>query len=177
MKFHRFVADALLIGFLVSANASFAAERCSLAWSHYTGWEPLGFIDSTGIAQKWGEKYGVDLSIQLINDYIESVNLYTAGAFDGVSVTNMDGLTIPAVGGVDTTVLVIGDFSNGNDGILLNGSEAVSVADLKGKEVKLVELSVSHYLLARALDEAGMSERGGSVVNASDAGLGGLVST
>ena len=109
MKFHRFVADAFFIGFLVSANASFAAERCSLAWSHYTGWEPLGFIDSSGIAQKWGEKYGVDLNIQLINDYIESVNLYTAGAFDGVSVTNMDGLTIPAVGGVDTTVLVIGN--------------------------------------------------------------------
>ena len=177
MKFHRFVADALFIGFLVSVNASFAAERCSLAWSHYTGWEPLGFIESTGIAQKWGEKYGVDLSIQLINDYIESVNLYTAGAFDGVSVTNMDGLTIPAVGGVDTTVLVIGDFSNGNDGILLNGSEAVSVADLKGKEVKLVELSVSHYLLARALDKAGMSERDLSVINASDADLGGLIST
>lgn len=66
MKFHRFVADALFIGFLVSANASFATERCSLAWSHYTGWEPLGYIDSSGIAQKWGEKYGVDLNIQLI---------------------------------------------------------------------------------------------------------------
>ena len=110
MKFHRLVADALFIGFLVSANASFAAERCSLAWSHYTGWEPLGFIESTGIAQKWGEKYGVDLSIQLINDYIESVNLYTAGAFDGVSVTNMDGLTIPAVGGVDQRFLLLATF-------------------------------------------------------------------
>ena len=152
MKFHRFVAGTVFIGFLGLTNASVAAERCSLAWSHYTGWEPLGFIDSTGIAQKWGEKYGVEFSIQLINDYIESVNLYTAGAFDGVSVTNMDGLTIPAVGGVDTTVLVIGDFSNGNDGILLHGPELVSVADLKDREVKLVELSVSHYLLARALD-------------------------
>ena len=55
--------------------------------------------------------------------------------------TNMDALTIPAVGGVDTTVIIVGDFSNGNDGIVLkNGA---SVKDLKGRSVKLVEFTVS----------------------------------
>ncbi|MCJ9430071.1 putative urea ABC transporter substrate-binding protein [Kordiimonas marina] len=161
----------------MTTQAASAAERCAIAWSHYTGWEPAGYIEDKGLAKKWGAKYGVDLSFTLIGDYIESVNQYTAGGFDGVTVTNMDGLTIPAVGGVDTTALVIGDFSNGNDGILINSKDGVGVKDLKGKDVKLVELSVSHYLLARALEKSGMSERDVKVVNTSDADLGGLIST
>ncbi len=52
---------------------------------------------------------------------------------------------------MDSTALIIGDFSNGNDGIVLKG-EGKSLADLKGMEVNLVELSVSHYLLARGLE-------------------------
>ena len=172
----KILATAVTALFLGSAAAG-AAERCSVAWSHYTGWEPVGFIEDTGIAAKWGNKYGVELSFSLINDYIESVNQYTAGGFDGVTVTNMDGLTIPAVGGIDTTVLVIGDFSDGNDGILINGKPGVGVKDLAGKEVQMVELSVSHYLLARALDANGMSERDLTVVNTSDADIGALIAT
>jgi NitT/TauT family transport system substrate-binding protein len=42
---------------------------------------------------------------------------------------------------------------------------------LKGQTVNLVELSVSHYLLARALDSVGMSERDLTVVNTSDADM------
>jgi NitT/TauT family transport system substrate-binding protein len=70
---------------------------------------------------------------------------------------------------VDSTALVIGDFSNGNDGIVIKGGEAVT--DLKGREVKLVELSVSHYLLARALENNKMSEKDLTVVNTSDADI------
>ena len=169
--------SAMLVTLLATSSVASAADRCSIAWSHYTGWEPAGYIQDAGIAAKWGAKYGVDLKFTLIGDYIESVNQYTAGGFDGVTVTNMDALTIPSVGGVDTTALVIGDFSNGNDGILIKGHDDVTVKDLKDKEVKLVELSVSHYLLARALETEGLSERDLKVVNTSDADLGGLIST
>jgi NitT/TauT family transport system substrate-binding protein len=68
--------------------------------------------------------------------------------------------------------LIIGDFSNGNDGIvLLNGK---SVKDLKGRKLRIVELSVSHYLLTRALDMNGMTERDLTLVNTSDADIAGL---
>jgi NitT/TauT family transport system substrate-binding protein len=174
----KLVKALALAGAAISlAPAASAAERCAIAWSHYTGWEPAGYIQDQGLAKKWGAKFGVDLSFTLINDYIESVNQYTAGAFDGVTVTNMDGLTIPAVGGVDTTVLVVGDFSNGNDGIVVKKVKGASVKSLAGAEVKLVELSVSHYLLARALDMNGMSERDLKVVNTSDADIGSLIGT
>jgi NitT/TauT family transport system substrate-binding protein len=63
----------------------------------------------------------------------------------------------------------MGDFSNGNDGIVLKNKK--SLADIKGQNVNLVELSVSHYLLARALESVGMRERDVKVVNTSDADI------
>ena len=104
-----------------------------------------------------------------INDYVELINQYTAGGFDGCVMTNMDALTIPAVGGVDSTALIVGDFSNGNDGIV--SKTAKSVAELKGQSINLVELSVSHYLLARALEQSGLAEKDVTVVNTSDADI------
>jgi len=140
-----------------------------VAWSIYVGWMPWGYAADSGIMKKWAEKYGIEVEIVQINDYIESINQYTAGAFDGCVMTNMDALTIPAAGGVDSTALIVGDFSNGNDGIVLKAG--TSVADLKGRQVNLVELSVSHYLLARALDGVGLAERDLTVVNTSDADI------
>ena len=66
--------------------------------------------------------------------------------------------------------MIVGDFSNGNDGIVIKG-ENKTLADLKGLDVNLVELSVSHYLLARGLEKAGLSEKDLKVVNTSDADM------
>jgi NitT/TauT family transport system substrate-binding protein len=140
-----------------------------IAWSIYVGWMPYGYGAEQEIFKKWAEKYGIDIEVVQINDYIESINQYTAGAFDGCSMTNMDALTIPAAGGVDSSALIIGDSSNGNDAVVLKNRE--SLADIKGLSVNLVELSVSHYLLARGLDSAGLSERDITVVNTSDADI------
>jgi NitT/TauT family transport system substrate-binding protein len=105
-----------------------------------------------------------------INDYVESINQYTAGQFDGVSATNMDTLSIPSGGGVDTTALIVGDYSNGNDAVIVKGDG--DLASLAGMPVNLVELSVSHYLLARGLDSVGLSESDlDGVINTSDADM------
>ena len=148
-----------------------AAEKSDfrVCWSIYVGWMPWGYLQDSGIMKKWADKYGISVDIVQINDYVESINQYTAGQYDGCSMTNMDALSIPAGGGVDTTALIVGDFSNGNDGILLKDKTAL--ADIKGQNVNLMELSVSHYLLARALDTVGLSERDVTVVNTSDADM------
>lgn len=161
---------AALAALLMSGGAW--AQTYKVAWSHYVGWEPWGYAADNGIIDKWAKKYGIEIEVDLINDYIESINLYTAGQYDACAMTNMDALTIPATGGVDSTAVIVGDFSNGNDGIVLKNGD--SVADLKGRDVMLVELSVSHYLLARALEENGMSERDLTVVNTSDADIASL---
>lgn len=166
-------ASALALGVLAGATAPVAAKEKTefkLAWSIYVGWMPWGYLEDSGIMDKWGDKYGIDVEIVQFNDYVESINQYTAGAFDGVSATNMDTLSIPSGGGVDTTALIVGDYSNGNDAVILKGEGGIEA--LKGKSVNLVELSVSHYLLARALDSVGLEEADlDGVINTSDADM------
>ena len=166
---------ATTILFSASAHAE-TKDKFKVAWSIYAGWMPWSYADSSGIMKKWADKYGIEVEIVQINDYVESINQYTAGGFDATVMTNMDALTIPAAGGVDSTALIVGDFSNGNDGIVLKG-EGKTLADLKGQNVNLVELSVSHYLLARGLDSVGLSEKDLKVVNTSDADLVSVFST
>ena len=159
---------AALAGPALTPDAA-AQERTEfrIAWSIYVGWMPWGYAADAGIVDRWADRYGIEIEVVQINDYIESINQYTAGAFDGTSMTNMDALTIPAAGGVDSTALIIGDFSNGNDGIVVKGDRTLD--GLAGSTIHLVELSVSHYLLARALESVGLAERDVTLVNTSDA--------
>ncbi|PWR02530.1 lipid kinase [Meridianimarinicoccus roseus] len=171
LKTTTFAAAIVLAG-VATTTAVQAQEKTDfrVAWSIYVGWMPWGYLDDSGIMDKWAEKYGISVEIVQINDYIESINQYTAGAFDGVSATNMDTLSIPSGSGVDTTALIVGDYSNGNDAVILKGEG--TLADLAGKPVNLVELSVSHYLLARGLDTVGLTEADlGGVINTSDADM------
>ena len=155
----------------LGAGVANAEEKTQfkLAWSIYVGWMPWGWADDQGIVDKWADKYGIEIDVVQFNDYIESINQYTAGGFDAVTATNMDVLAIPSVGGVDTTALIVGDFSNGNDAIILKDNK--TLASIAGQNVNLVELSVSHYLLARALETVGKSEKDLTVVNTSDADM------
>ncbi|MAF63176.1 MULTISPECIES: putative urea ABC transporter substrate-binding protein [Pseudomonadota] len=167
---------------LLAMLGAFALAACSgspgpakpktefnIGWSIYAGWMPWPYAQQAGIVKKWADKYGIKINFVQVNDYVESVNQYTAGKFDGVTVANMDALTIPAAGGKDTTAVIIGDYSNGNDGVLLKGAN--SLAAIKGRQVYLVELSVSHYLLTRALEKAGLKSTDVKTVNTSDADI------
>jgi NitT/TauT family transport system substrate-binding protein len=162
----------LLIGCAGAVMPVCAAERTSfnVAWSIYVGWMPWDYADRSGILRKWADKYGIKIKLTQINEYVESINQYTAGTFDGCVMTNMDMLTIPAAGGVDSTALIVGDFSNGNDGVVIKG-KGKTLSDLKGQKINLVELSVSHYLLVRALSSVGMRERDLKIINTSDADI------
>ena len=166
------LAAATALALVMTPSLATAQDRTEfrVAWSIYVGWMPWGYLEDSGIMDRWAERYGIDVEIVQINDYVESINLYTAGEFDGVSATNMDTLSIPSGSGVDTTALVVGDFSNGNDAVILKGEGGLE--DLAGMPVNLVELSVSHYLLARALDSVGLAERDlDGVINTSDADM------
>lgn len=153
----------------VGGAAAEAKKSFKVAWSIYVGWMPWGYAADTGIVKKWADKYGVSIEVKQFNDYVESINQYTAGAYDAVTITNMDALSIPSAGGVDTTAMIVGDFSNGNDAVILKDKSKLT--DIKGQKVNLVEFSVSHYLLARALENVKMSEKDVKVVNTSDSDM------
>jgi len=165
-------ASVLGLGTMAEAQAR---TEFKVAWSIYVGWMPWGYAADHGIVQKWADKYGLTIEVTQFNDYVESMNQFTAGAYDAVTLTNMDGLSIPAAGGVDTTAVIVGDFSAGNDAVILK--DGATLADIKGRPVNLVEYSVSHYLLARALDSVGMTEQDVTVVNTADPDMVGAFQT
>jgi len=171
---------ALLACALMAASCSPSANNqprteFNIGWSIYAGWMPWPYAQQAGIVKKWADKYGLKINIVQVNDYVESVNQYTAGKLDGVTVANMDALTIPAAGGKDTSAVIVGDYSNGNDGIMLKGAD--NLAAIRGRKVYLAELSVSHYLLARGLDSVKMKLTDVGTVNASDADIVGAFNT
>jgi NitT/TauT family transport system substrate-binding protein len=147
---------AFIIGSL-GFNSDASAKTYKIAWSHYTGWEPWQYAKKSGILKKWADKYGVTIEMVFFNDYVESINQYASGAYDGCAMTNMDALISPAAGGVDTSAIIVGDFSNGNDGFEVKDWDG-TITDLQSRKIKLVEFSVSHYLWARWLDTVNQTQ-------------------
>ncbi len=125
-------------------------QTFTVLWSIYVGWMPWPYADESGILKKWACKYGIAINLKQA-DYVPSIEAYVAGDADGVLMTNMDALTFAGTAGVDSTAVILGDFSNGNDAVITRNN--VGLCDLKGKNVNIVQYSVSHYLLARALQK------------------------
>ena len=71
--------------------------------------------------------------------------------------TNMEALDMPAASGVPTTVVLIGDYSNGNDALLVRNG--LQMKDLAGKKMLLVEKTVSEYLFDRAMTMGGIRDQ------------------
>jgi NitT/TauT family transport system substrate-binding protein len=81
----------------------------------------------------------------------------------------MEALDMPCASGINSTALIIGDYSNGNDAILTR--DGITIDNIKGNSVYLVELSVSHYLLDRFLKTKSLKEKDIKIVNTSDSDI------
>ena len=93
------MAVLALASFGTSQAEAAAKKDFKVCWSIYVGWMPWGYLADSGIMKKWADKYGIKVDVVQINDYVESLNQYTAGAYDGCAMTNMDALSIPARAG------------------------------------------------------------------------------
>lgn len=119
----------------------------TVAWSIYVGWDPYQYMAKSGLLRKWGDKYGVTIKVQRF-DYAPSIDAFTSKNVDACAMTNMEALDLPAASGVDTTAILIGDYSNGNDAVMARDGNTLK--SLAGKKVLLVQKTVSEYLLERA---------------------------
>ena len=169
-KVRSLVAALVVTVLTVTAlpSLALAKDKFTLAVSIYAGWMPWYYAKDHGILKKWADRYKITIDVVEM-DYIPSVEAFVAGKVDAGVMTNMEALAMPAKSGIDTTVVVVGDYSNGNDALLVRGIP--DVKGLKGTEIYLVELSVSHYLLARALEMHGVKESELKVVNTSDSDI------
>ena len=141
-----------------------------VGWSIYVGWNPYAYMEKSGILKKWADKYGIDIKVQRF-DYAPSLDAFVAKNIDACTMTNMEALDMPAAAGVDTTSIITGDFSNGNDALLVRNG--LTFAKLPGKKVMLVEKTVSQYLFERAMTINGQKDQMKRVplVNTSDSDI------
>jgi NitT/TauT family transport system substrate-binding protein len=109
----------------------------------------------TGILRKWADKYNIAIKVQRF-DYAPSLDAFVAKNIDACTMTNMEALDMPAASGVPTTSIIIGDYSNGNDALLVRNGLAMK--DLAGKKMLLVQKTVSEYLFDRAMTINGLRD-------------------
>ena len=119
----------LLLTFATSAIAQKPAF--TVGWSVYAGWTPYHYLNKSGILRKWADKYGITIKVQRF-DYAPSLDAFVAKNIDACTMTNMEALDMPAASGVPTTAIVVGDYSNGNDALLVRNG--LQLKDLAGQE-------------------------------------------
>jgi NitT/TauT family transport system substrate-binding protein len=152
--------------------SALAADKPSftVGWSVYVGWNPYYYMAKSGILKKWADKYNINIRVQRF-DYAPSLDAFVAKNIDACAMTNMEALDMPAAAGIDTTSIITGDYSNGNDAVLVRRD--LNFAQLPGKKVLLVEKTVSQYLFERAMTLNGQENQLKRVglVNTSDSDI------
>jgi NitT/TauT family transport system substrate-binding protein len=152
MSFGRF-----LILLAALAPATFAQKPSfTVGWSVYVGWNPYYYMQKSGILKKWADKYGIAIKVQRF-DYAPSLDAFVAKNIDACAMTNMEALDMPAAAGVDTTAIILGDYSNGNDAVMVRGG--LTLAQIPGKQVLIVEKTVSQYLIERGMAMNGLESQ------------------
>jgi NitT/TauT family transport system substrate-binding protein len=170
MLIRTFVCLALALSLQTSVladNPSF-----TVGWSVYVGWNPYYYMAKSGILRKWADKYGVNIKVQRF-DYAPSLDAFVAKNIDACAMTNMEALDMPAAAGLDTTAIIAGDYSNGNDAVMVRHN--LTLAQIPGRKVLLVEKTVSQYLFERAMALNGLDGQIKRVryINTSDADIAG----
>jgi NitT/TauT family transport system substrate-binding protein len=153
-----FSKSLIAIGLLIGSAHNLLADKPSftVGWSVYVGWNPYYYMNKSGILRKWADKYGINIKVQRF-DYAPSLDAFVAKNIDACAMTNMETLDMPAAAGVDTTAILIGDYSNGNDAVLVR--KDLTLQQIPGKQVMLVEKTVSQYLFERGMVLNGLGDQ------------------
>jgi len=148
----------LLAGLVLGITGMLHAEPLKIAYSDWPGWVAW----QIGIDKGWFKEAGVDVDFEWF-EYVPSMEAFSAGKVDAVSMTNGDALVTGATG-APSQAIIINDYSNGNDMIVAKpGIE--SVKDLKGKKIGVEIGFVDHLLLLKALEANGLKEEDVTLVN------------
>ncbi len=128
----------------------------TVGWSVYVGWNPYYYMQKSGTLKKWADKYGIAIKVQRF-DYAPSLDAFVAKNIDACAMTNMEALDMPAAAGIDTSAIIVGDYSNGNDAVITRGG--VTLQQIPGKQVLIVEKTVSQYLIERGMAMNGLESQ------------------
>lgn len=153
---YKVVLPIVALSFSLTVHA---AEPLKIGYSDWPGWVAW----QVAIDKGWFKEADVDVKFEWF-DYSASMDAFAAGKIDAVLMTNGDALVTGAGGGRSSMILIT-DYSNGNDMILAKPG-IKSLTDLKGKKVSLEVGLVEHLLLRNAMKKAGMKAGDIDIVNA-----------
>ncbi|HEY0708472.1 MAG TPA: hypothetical protein VGG33_16820, partial [Polyangia bacterium] len=102
-----------------------AKKPLRIAYSDWPGWTAF----EIAIQKGWFKEAGVDVEFSWF-DYLPSLDAFSAGKVDAVTVTNGDGL-VSGANGAKSKYILINDYSNGNDQIIAKPG-IKSLPELKG---------------------------------------------
>jgi len=139
-----------------------AAEKAGgalrIAYSDWPGWVAW----EIGIQKGWFREEGVEVDFKWF-EYVPSMEAFSAGKVDAVTMTNGDAL-VTGSSGAKSVGILLNDYSNGNDMVVAQPG-IKSVAALKGKKVGVEVGFLSHLLLINALKSAGLRDTDVELVN------------
>ena len=144
------------IGFSLSAHAAEPLKIGYSDWPGFVAWQ-------VAIDKDWFKEAGVDVKFEWF-DYSASMDAFAAGKLDAVLMTNGDALVTGAGGGRGSMIMIT-DYSNGNDMIIAKPG-VKSLTDLKGKKISLEVGLVEHLLLRAGMKKLGMKAGDIDIVNA-----------
>ncbi len=127
-----------------------AGPALKIAYSDWPGWVAWDI----GVQKGWFKDAGVNVEFVWF-EYVPSMEAFTAGKVDAVTMTNGDAL-VTGSSGAPSACIVANDYSNGNDMVIARPG-IKSLADLKGKKVGVEVGFVSHLLLINAFKSANMT--------------------
>ncbi|HEY3431068.1 MAG TPA: ABC transporter substrate-binding protein [Rhodocyclaceae bacterium] len=155
----RWLTRALLPVAAACSLSVQAAQPLKVGYSDWPGWVAW----QVAIEKGWFKEAGVDVKFEWF-DYSASMDAFAAGKIDAVTMTNGDAL-VTGAGGAKSVMLMLTDYSNGNDMIVAKPG-IKTLADLKGKKVAVEQGLVEHLLLLNGLKKAGLKESDVTIVNA-----------
>jgi NitT/TauT family transport system substrate-binding protein len=135
-----------------------AAAPINLGYSDWPGWVAW----QVAIDKGWLKQAGIEVNFDWF-DYSASMDAFAAGKIDGDFVTNGDAL-VTGAGGARNVMIMLTDYSNGNDMIVARPGIA-GMRDLKGRKIGIEIGLVEHLLLLDGLKKAGLSQNDVTLVN------------
>jgi NitT/TauT family transport system substrate-binding protein len=141
-----------------AAPVASAGGPLRIAYSDWPGWVAW----EIGIQKGWFKEEGVDVDFKWF-EYVPSMEAFSAGKVDAVTMTNGDAL-VTGSSGTKSVGILINDYSNGND-MVIAPPNIKSLAALKGKKVGVEIGFLSHLLLINALASVGLTDQDVELVN------------
>ncbi len=141
-----------------SADTPAKPGQLRIAYSDWPGWVAW----EIAIQKGWFKEAGVDVDFKWF-EYAPSMEAFSAGKVDAVTMTNGDALVTGSSGG-KSTCIVANDYSDGNDMIVAKPG-IKKMEQLKGKKIGVEVGFVDHLLLMNALKAAHMTDKDVQIVN------------